>query len=379
MGETVEVTTTEQTQGILGRVVSTGRKSLFSTHNRLRSRPGVLRTAEEVATTPISARKIRTLPTTQQQVVTEAATEAEVVTVKNSEVETPVQRKRHRFPFSPKPSVVKAAVSEDNVINTDDLVEAKFTTPRSELKSSPLSPLSPLSPRKSFRSLLKSRLQNRLSISVPIITMKDKRPSLPVTIPPVHLPEPVVPEPVTESHSLTVKQIPTSQSKIPQRAGVETVESLPQILQPSRRIFPAIIEPAFINPAPTSAPQVTIPPVALFEEATSESTVIRSRLENSVRSRSRARGRSNTFVSQDEIVRVEPILEPERFPKGGSSFVSVPLDNIAEGERQRIIAHKVRNQIKDYLPEAENEGDAYEKLRAKIERIQNRNKARGRG
>merc|ERR1711874_201073 len=373
MGETVEVTTTEQTQGSLGRVVSTGRKSLFSTHNRLRSRPGVLRTAEEIATTPISARKIRTLPTTQQQLVTEATTEAEVVTVKNAEVETPVLRKRHRFPFSSKPSEEKAAVSEDNAINTDDLVEAKFTTPRSELKSSPLSP------RKSFRSLLKSRLQNRLSVSVPIITMKDKRPSLPVTIPPVHLPEPVVPEPVTESHSLTVKQIPTSQSKIPQRAGVETVESLPQILQPSRRIFPAIIEPAFINPAPTSAPQVTIPPVALFEEATSESTVIRSHLENSVRSRSRARGRSNTFVSQDQIVRVEPILEPERFPKGGSSFVSVPLDNIAEGERQRIIAHKVRNQIKDYLPEAENEGDAYEKLRAKIERIQNRNKARGRG
>ena len=89
--------------------------------------------------------------------------------------------------------------------------------------------------------------------------------------------------------------------------------------------------------------------------------------------------KSTKHVCLDQIVKSQPKVEPERFLKGRSSFVSESLDNVADREEQRITAHKVRNQLKDYLPEAENEGDAYEKLRAKIERIQNRNKARSRG
>jgi len=345
----VEVTTTAK-PGILGRVMTSGRKSLFSTRNRLRSRPSLLRKVEETPTTQVP------------EIVTEAVPEPEVVTTEKVEKAPVVLRPRHRFPFSTAPSIVKADISEDNVINTDNLVEA---TPRSVLKAN-----NPLSPRKSFRSLLKSRLQNRLSVSVPILTMKDKRPAPE----PVHLPDPVVPELVTESHSLIAKQIPTTPTKIPQRTKIENA-------QINRKTFSTKIEPAFFNPVRAVSPaQVTTAPVTQFEEPTFESReVISPHLENSVRSRSRARGRSNTIVSQDQIVEVEPILEPKRFPKGRSSVVSAPLDTVAERERQRIIAHKVRNQIKDYLPEAENEGDAYEKLRAKIERIKNRNKARGRG
>jgi len=345
------VTTTAKSQGILGRAVSGGRKSIFSTRNRLRTRPSLLRKAEEA-------------PTTQPpQIVTEVVTVPEVFTTER--VKAPVLRSRHRFPFSPTPTLVKDSlvnddINEDNVINTDNLVEI---TPRSVLKANPLSP------RKSFRSLLKSRMQNRLPVTVP---MKDKSPAaVPVTTPPepVHLPDPVVPQIVTESHSLIPKQIPISQTQISQRKKIENTSV-------NRRTFSAKIEPAFINPVRASPIQVTAAPVTHFEEATSDSS---SHLENLVRSRSRARGRSNSIVSQDQIVSVEQILEPQRFPKGRSSVVSAPLDTVAERERQRIVAHKVRNQIKDYLPEAENEGDAYEKLRAKIERIKNRNKARGRG
>jgi len=347
--EIIEVLTTTKSPGILGRTVSNGRKSLFSTKNRFRSRPNVLRKAKEVPSP------------TPPQIVTEAITEQELVITKKPEIQTPLLRTRQRFPFSPTPSPIEEQVTEDNIINTDDLVEETFTTPKSFIKQSP---------RKAFRSLLKSRSQNRLSVSVPKMTMKDKRPSLPSTIPPaaVHLPDPV-PELVTESHSLLVKQIPTSPTQIPQRVRAD-----------NRRLFPVSIEPAFLHPINTLPVRVTTSPITQFDEAASQSSiVIASHVENSVRSRSRARGRANTIVSQDQIVRAQPISEPERFPKGRSSFVSEPLDNVADREEQRITAHKVRNQLKDYLPEAENEGDAYEKLRAKIERIQNRNKARSRG
>jgi len=279
---------------------------------------------------------------------------------KKPETQIPLLRKRHRFPFSPTPSPIDEDVTEDNIINTDDLEEGIYTTARSLKKHSP---------RKSFRSLLKSRSQNRLAVSAPKIVKKDKRPTILSTIPPelVHLPEPV-PELVTESQ--LVKQIPTNQAQIPQRV----------IQQKTRRTFPVLIEPAFLEPIQILPVEVTISPFTQFDRAASQSSqVIASRLEDSVRSLSRARGRPNTIVAQDQLVRAEPILEPERFSKGRSSFVSIPLDNVADHEKQRITAHKVRNQLKDYLPEAENEGDAIEKLRAKIERIQNRNRARVRG
>lgn len=353
--EIVEVTTTEKSTGILGRSVSGGRQSLFSTRNRFRSRPNVLKKTEEVSSTYP--------PTTVQEVTAEV----EVVTTKKPETQVPLLRKRHRFPFSPTPSPIDEDVTEDNIINTDDLEEERYTTARSLRKHSP---------RKSFRSLLKSRSQNRLAVSVPKIVKKDKRPSILSTIPPepVHLPEPV-PELVTESQ--LVKQIPTNQAQIPQRVRVEKIESSPIIQQKTRRTF---IEPAFLTPTQTLPVEVTISPFTQFDRAASQSSqVIASRLEDSVRSLSRARGRPNTIVAQDQLVRAEPILEPEQFSKGRLSFVSIPLDNVADHEKQRITAHKVRNQLKDYLPEAENEGDAIEKLRAKIDRIQNRNRARVRG
>ena len=48
-----------------------------------------------------------------------------------------------------------------------------------------------------------------------------------------------------------------------------------------------------------------------------------------------------------------------------------------EPEHQRMMTQRARVQIKNYLPTAENEGDAIEKLRAKVESFQNRNRARG--
>ena len=48
-----------------------------------------------------------------------------------------------------------------------------------------------------------------------------------------------------------------------------------------------------------------------------------------------------------------------------------------EEPHQRMMTQRARVQIRNYLPSAENEGDAIEKLRAKVESFQNRNRARG--
>jgi len=57
-----------------------------------------------------------------------------------------------------------------------------------------------------------------------------------------------------------------------------------------------------------------------------------------------------------------------------SSNREVPDD---EEPHQRMMTQRARVQIRNYLPTAENEGDAIEKLRAKVESFQNRNRARG--
>jgi len=347
--ETILTATTEKITGNVGRTTNVGRKSLFSTRNRLRSRPSIMRKSEETLTTePVTTAEVKTV-------------EVEDVTVKKPDF--PILRQRHRFPFTQTSPPVIEDITESNIINTDGLDDESFTTARSLLKQSP---------RKSFRSLLKSRSQNRLPISVPKLHKKDKRPTLLSTTPakPVHLPDPV-PELVTESP--VVKQIPTSQPNIPLN---EKIEILPTVSEKTRKFSPVFIEPAFLKPV--QSVEVTASPFTqLTDTALKSGAVISSSSEDSVRSLSRTRARSKPVLNQDQFSRSRPTPEPKRFPKGRSSFVSAPLDNIADHQRQRIIAHKVRKQIKDYLPEAENEGDAIEKLRAKIERNQNRNRARG--
>ena len=60
----------------------------------------------------------------------------------------------------------------------------------------------------------------------------------------------------------------------------------------------------------------------------------------------------------------------------GPSPTSLSLET-EDPEHRRMMTQRARVQIKNFLPKAENEGDAIEKLRAKIESFQNRNRARG--
>jgi len=57
-----------------------------------------------------------------------------------------------------------------------------------------------------------------------------------------------------------------------------------------------------------------------------------------------------------------------------TSLVTIETE---DPEHRRMMTQRARVQIKNFLPRAENEGDAIEKLRAKIESFQNRNRARG--
>merc|ERR1711892_1580794 len=356
--ETIEEVTTEESSATLRRVGSSGRQSLFSTRNKLRTRPNILENTEEVPTT-----------NPPEKVALKEEPLEEIVEKPKPNILTSL-RKRHRFSFAPKLAPVDQDVTEDNFISTDKIEEENFTTAKTFTNQSP---------RKSFRSLLKSRSQNRLAVSAPKIVKKNERPSSTSSslLEPIHLPK-RVPELVTESHQLLVDRIPISPTHRPQRVQVEMNKDTPIIAQKTRRILPAFIDPAFLHSNPLLPAAVTTSPVTQFEKSASQrSRVIASPLQDSVRSLSRARGRPDTIGGQDQLVRAEPSLQSDRFPKGRSSDVSEPFDNVADREQQRIIAHKVRTQLKDYLPEAENEGDAIEKLRAKIERNQNRNRARG--
>merc|ERR1712106_1227831 len=356
--ETIEEVTTEESSATLRRVGSSGRQSLFSTRNKLRTRPNILENTEEVPTT-----------NPPEKVAIKEEPLEEIVEKPKPNILTSM-RKHHRFSFAPTLAPVDEDVTEDNFISTDKIEEDTYTTAKTFTNQSS---------RKSFRSLLKSRSQNRLAVSAPKIVKKNKRPSSTSSslLEPIHLPK-RVPELVTESHQLLVERITISPTQRPQRVQVEKIKDTPIIAQKTRRILPAFIDPAFLQPNPPLPAAVTTSPVTQLEKSASQSSrVIASPLQDSVRSLSRDRGRPNTIVVQDQLVRAEPSLESERFPKGRSSDVSAPLDNVADREQQGIIAHKVRTQLKDYLPEAENEGDAIEKLRAKIERKQNRNRARG--
>ena len=51
----------------------------------------------------------------------------------------------------------------------------------------------------------------------------------------------------------------------------------------------------------------------------------------------------------------------------------------SSGENKHKVVMAARSQLKPFLPQAENEGDALEKLRAKIESLQSLNRHRGRG
>merc|ERR1712106_1105311 len=244
--ETIEEVTTEESSATLRRVGSSGRQSLFSTRNRFRTRPNILEKTEEVPTT-----------NPPEKVALKEETLEETVETPKPNILTSM-RKRHRFSFAPKLAPVDEDVTEDNFISTDKIEEETFTTAKTFTNRSP---------RKSFRSLLKSRSQNRIAVSAPKIVntvTKNKRPSSTSSslLEPINLPK-RIPELVTESRQLVVERIPISQTQTlrPQRVQVEKITDTQIIPQKMRRILPAFIDPAFLHPNPPLPAAVTTSPV----------------------------------------------------------------------------------------------------------------------
>merc|ERR1711892_300800 len=231
--ETIEEVTTEESSATLRRIGSSGRQSLFSTRNRFRTRPNVLEKTEEVPTTNPP----------EKVALKEEQLEDIFETVKPNILTS--MRKRHRFSFAPTLAPVDEDVTEDNFISTDKIEEETFTTAKTFTNQSP---------RKSFRSLLKSRSQNRLAVSAPKIVKtvaKNKRPSSTSSslLEPINLPK-RIPELVTESRQLLVERIPISQTQTlrPQKVQVEKITDTQIIPQKTRRILPAFLDQAFTTP-----------------------------------------------------------------------------------------------------------------------------------
>jgi len=80
-------------------------------------------------------------------------------------------------------------------------------------------------------------------------------------------------------------------------------------------------------------------------------------------------------VSLESVTQASPgqRISPGRGP-APTSLVSLETE---DPEHRRMMTQRARVSIKNFLPRGENEGDAIEKLRAKIESFQNRNRARG--
>jgi len=130
------------------------------------------------------------------------------------------------------------------------------------------------------------------------------------------------------------------------------------------------VEPAFLNipavrktePSPRTT---TNPPVVLVQQADPFSSL-------------RSRGQFSSSLSRVPTVlqdtTASPVLQQTfSFGRPGPTSSSPEEDP----HHQRMMTQRARVQIKNFLPKAENEGDAIEKLRAKIESFQNRNRARG--
>ena len=143
-----------------------------------------------------------------------------------------------------------------------------------------------------------------------------------------------------------------------------------QSQQSSSRAQLPPVEPAFLNipavrktePSPRTT---TNPPVVLVQQADPFSSL-------------RSRGQFSSSLSRVPTVLQEttasPVLQQTfSFGRPGPTSSSPEEDP----HHQRMMTQRARVQIKNFLPKAENEGDAIEKLRAKIESFQNRNRARG--
>jgi len=152
------------------------------------------------------------------------------------------------------------------------------------------------------------------------------------------------------------------------------------------------VEPAFLSipavkPQPTSttqSPRVFIQPSdpftsfrsrGQFSSSLSRAPVSSQEVQESRGqfSSSLSRAPVRTPLVQESTPATPVVLQQQSFGRPAPTVTATEEDP----HHLRMMTQRARVQIKNFLPKAENEGDAIEKLRAKIENFQNRNRARG--
>ena len=346
---------------------------------------------------------------------------------------------RSRFRPRPRPTSVRESTSEAAATlvtaapNPSTPIEFTSTQHRfsSVATSEPSRPTTttalPVSKRKGFRSFLKSRSRSpgnggrqspaggpRLPKPEPRIPAGDRSPVpaplnlpleptpalpgprpghqtqrlldlavtdfLPTPPPTTSAPTTNAPEVVTTSEPVTMPRKPTP-PQIPAaplpRINLDSPTANFAAIPRPQAVVPAFLQPSTPSrspsfpqpPAPRARQLVPSPdsnvaavPTSILPRAQSFTTVQTSRNRgSSLRHSSSLPAAARVAAAQTELVRSS---------RGR-------LDDSGENKHKVVMA--ARSQLKPFLPKAENEGDALEKLRAKIESLQSLNRHRGRG
>ena len=192
--------------------------------------------------------------------------------------------------------------------------------------------------------------------------------------------------PRTKAPEMTV---PTNQPVSTQRKTVTTPPqtptiSFPRISQTSQTDSPSIatisrpqaVVPAFLQPSGSRSPSF---PQQAAPRARQLITDVPSLDSNMAAIPTSVLPLTQSFTT------VQTSSRSRGSPRHPSSSPQTDLARSSRGRAEESLEnkHKVvmaaRSQLKPFLPKAENEGDALEKLRAKIESLQSLNRHRGRG
>jgi len=199
------------------------------------------------------------------------------------------------------------------------------------------------------------------------------------TPPPTFAPTTNAPEAVTTNTPVTLRRNTVTsapQTPLP-RINLDLQTAAPNIAASSRpqAVVPAFLQPSggrslsfpaprarqFITDVPSPDSNVGAVPTSLLPRTQSFTAVQTPRNRGSLRHSSSSPAGTRVAVPQTELVRSSRGRE------------------VDSGENKHKVVMAARSQLKPFLPQAENEGDALEKLRAKIESLQSLNRHRGRG
>ena len=375
--------------------VNEERSSLFSLRNRFRGKNSF-----------------------QRKIAGEAPSEVAVASPRPRQ--DPVTRRNNRFPFVPTPAPATSAAPPPVTAAGGEVRDGVESSSINEIPNATPRSIKKFFPRKSFRALIQSKTRNQLSSIAPKqnteepsststtrITTTTATIGTTTTIITTTKPttttttsKRITTTTTTASTTFSLNLIPTRadnqfsffqslvspSTKSPTSTSPPPTRQTTQSLAPTRssnvtpftffqspfnsvfsqpsssRAFPPV-EPAFLN-----IPVNTQPPPATT--ATTSSAPIFVQQQPGPVFSARARG---SAAAPAPATTQQPLVHKISFGRVSPTSAAIEEDP----EHQRMMTQRARVQIKHFLPRAENEGDAIEKLRAKVESFQNRNRARG--